>query len=184
MHCSGALSSEVFDSHSNRISVHPVQTFPDYLESLEGIYVGLEGGQISLDLIAGPLSSCGMNSFEIKGDKLHYHAANVFMCNYLTVLLNIGQQLYASAGISREESLKIAEPLIRSTLENNLGKGPENSLTGPIARGDVDLINKQLDSLPEGLKKLYSELGRSALSLSRVNEEKLNQLRSLFDSDL
>jgi predicted short-subunit dehydrogenase-like oxidoreductase (DUF2520 family) len=67
----------------------------------------------------------------------------------------------AGAGLDREESRALFAPLVRQTAENVARLGPEEALTGPIARGDEATVEAQraavAQSAPE-LLELFDEL--------------------------
>ena len=45
--------------------------------------------------------------------KTIYHAASVFVCNYLTALLEIGARCYEKSGLDRGTAMQVMEPLVR-----------------------------------------------------------------------
>jgi predicted short-subunit dehydrogenase-like oxidoreductase (DUF2520 family) len=103
--------------------------------------------------------------------KTVYHAASVIVCNDLVALMEAGARCYEKAGLPRAEALRAAEPLVRETVDNVFRLGTVESLTGPVARGDAEVVAKQLaalDAFDPGVAAIYRELGRVVLALARA----------------
>jgi len=78
-------------------------------------------------------------------------------------------QSAAAAGLDKNQFWTSVQPLINSTLENISNKGITNSLSGPIARGDIATIEAHLQVLQKhssSLKTSYANLGLSALEIA------------------
>ena len=177
--CSGSIASTdlnlVKDRGALTTSVHPVKSFADYeaaYKSFAGTYCGVEGDKEANDILTKAFEAIGGKIFTIKAEyKTEYHAANVIVCNYLTALLELGTKVYERAGISHETAMQIMEPLVRETVNNNFQLGTVQALTGPIARGDYEVVQQQLENLTEWdveLAELYQRLGVIALELSEA----------------
>jgi predicted short-subunit dehydrogenase-like oxidoreductase (DUF2520 family) len=155
-------------------SLHPVTSFADpaaLLVSFASTPCALEGDAAALAVLEPALARIGAKVFRIDGNsKLAYHAGAVFASNYLVCLLDAATQAYAQAGIDAVEALALARPLIRQTLENVFAHGSAAALSGPIARGDVELVLAQHAALAvrnQDLARLYQELGRHAARLAQ-----------------
>ena len=118
-----------------------------------------------------------------------YHAGAVVVSNYLVVLASLAVELITAAGIQEEEALATLLPLMRGTLYNLEQVGLPQALTGPIARGEVHVVQGHLDNLPPKLVEIYQGLGLRALELGENKkvqqglsypQESLNLLRSLL----
>jgi len=178
-HCSGSIPSSdlnfVKDRGAVAASVHPVKSFADYVtayKSFKGTYCGVEGDRDATDILTKAFEAIGGNIFTIKPEyKTEYHAANVIVCNYLTALLELGTKVYERAGISHETAMLLMEPLVRETVNNNFQLGTTQALTGPIARGDHEVVQRQLENLTKWnveIADLYQRLGAIALELSEA----------------
>src|SRR5579885_3024781 len=102
--------------------------------------------------------------------------------------------LWASFGVGREEALAALLPLLRSTVANLLQLGLPESLTGPIARGDLGTVHAHLEYLGARkaprpfdavlLEEVYRVLGVLSLPLARargrLSEEQEAALRRLL----
>ena len=195
-HCSGAMSSEVLCPARDLCgadigSMHPLQTFPSVeaaLERFPGTYCFCEGDAPAVAALGALAKSIGGNPVHLSaGGKMLYHAAAVIACNYLTALLDGALTAAAHAGISRADAAAALEPLIRSTLENVLSLGPAAALTGPIARGDEGLLERQYRSVCSAdgpLGELYRVLGLRAVELAlekgSIDREKAGRLRRIL----
>ena len=63
------------------------------------------------------------------------------------------------------------EPLVRETIDNVFRLGTASALTGPIARGDHALVERQVAALQAwngDVAGLYRDLGRIAVELAQA----------------
>ncbi len=175
-HCSGALSSEILSPcrPAAIASAHPVHSFADpqrSLRTLAGSSVALEGDESAIELLQAAFSAIGCETLTIAPEnKSLYHAGSVFACNYLTALMDLSLRTFSAAGIDRQQALKLLKPIVLQTAENNMQLGPEKSLTGPVARGDLDTVTAQLSALQKTdaqLAHCYRQLGLACVELAR-----------------
>jgi predicted short-subunit dehydrogenase-like oxidoreductase (DUF2520 family) len=164
-HCSGALPSTELQSAIQQgasvASIHPIRSFASpnqVIQNFFGTYCGIEGDHRALDILAKAFSAIGAEMVPIKADsKTLYHSGAVFACNYLTTLLDVAQQAYTHSGIPKQVALKLMEPLVRETIDNIFHVGPEQALSGPIARGDMLTVEKQQHAV-SAWDKQYGDL--------------------------
>lgn len=195
-HCSGATPSSILAplSASGTLiaSVHPVMTFTDPVTDaarFAGTSCAIEGDAPAVARLKDLFTSLGAACFQIDGHaKLLYHASAVFVSNYLHCLFDAGARCLEAAGLPREKASEILRPLITASLDNTLSFGPAAALTGPIARGDADLVTAQLSDLEtydSDLAAAYAALGTLAVELSHqkgaANPDDLNQIAALFN---
>jgi predicted short-subunit dehydrogenase-like oxidoreductase (DUF2520 family) len=83
--------------------------------------------------------------------------------------------------------MELIEPFIRGTIDNNMKFGSSAALTGPIARGDLLLVESQLAAVTQislSLGQLYRELGLIAVDLShkqgKADPDALAAMTNLF----
>lgn len=191
-HCSGALSSEILApcTPAAIASAHPVHSFTDpelSLRTLAGSSVALEGDGRAIELLQHAFSAIGCETLTIAPEnKRLYHAGSVFACNYLTALMDLSLRTFSAAGIGRQQALKLLKPIVLQTAENNMQLGPEKSLTGPIARGDLETVATQLAALQKTnahLARCYRQLGLACVELARrgsLSEEAAARLTELL----
>jgi len=179
VHCSGASSLEVLDharaQGADVGAFHPLQTFanPGQAErNLPGSAFAIEASAPALEKsLAAMATALGGRPLVLRGDKALYHASAVIACNYLVTLLDAAAGLWPHLGLSKADGLKALLPLVRGTIENLEAVGLPNALTGPVARGDVGTIERNLKALakfsPEQVD-LYAELARRTIPIARA----------------
>lgn len=179
-HCSGTLPSSILQAASAHgaaiASIHPIRSFAapqKIINDFTGTYCGIEGDELALDVLTPLFTAIGAQLVTIKSEqKILYHAAAVFASNYLVTLLDTAVQTYGKAGISQDVALKMMASLIRETTENVLNIGPEQALTGPIARGDVATVLNQYRAISKWnyrYGELYKQLGKLTSYLAKRN---------------
>lgn len=195
VHCSGAHSLDILES-AKKLGVavgsfHPLQTFADVdqaVANLPGSTFALEAREPLLSTLKELARLVDGNWVELKpGDKVLYHAAAVFACNYLVTLVKLALDLWKDFGVPPEDATRALLPLLRGTLNNIDGIGLPDCLTGPVARGDLGTIERHLRVLADtnlSLLTTYRELGLQtipiALAKGKVNEQKAEEMRMLF----
>lgn len=178
LHCSGALSAvEVLqsaaDCGAHIASVHPIKSFaaPELaVHNFAGTFCGVEGDAAALAILKPVFAAIGAVCFDVQSNsKTLYHAASVIACNYLVALQEVSIQTFAQAGVPREQAMAILQPLVSATVGNIFKVGTHAALTGPIARGDMAVVGKQIDALHdwrEDYAQLYEQLARVAVDLT------------------
>jgi predicted short-subunit dehydrogenase-like oxidoreductase (DUF2520 family) len=71
------------------------------------------------------------------------------------------------AGIREEQALTALLPLMRSALRGMQARGLAGGLTGPVVRGDAEVIAAHLQALPSQVTPVYRLLSLQALRLAR-----------------
>jgi predicted short-subunit dehydrogenase-like oxidoreductase (DUF2520 family) len=182
VHCSGADSVDILNPAKTagcRTGVfHPLQTFAAGLaDNLKGITCAIEAEEPLLAQLKEMAQILGGHWIELKSkDRVIYHAAAVFACNYLVTLTDIAAGLWEDIDISRDKAVRALLPLMRGTLNNIEAIGITQSLTGPIAREDSGTIKKHLtalDNINPDITKLYRELGLNTIPIA-MEKGKLN----------
>ncbi|MFM8883927.1 MAG: DUF2520 domain-containing protein [Solirubrobacterales bacterium] len=145
-HCSGACPLAELGRRP-AFGLHPLMTFPGGDVHLEGVWCAVSGtGPTELaeaERIAGLV---GMEPFRLQEeDRAAYHAAASMASNFLVALEADAQELAASAGVPPEALV----PLVRATVDNWARAGAQDSLTGPIARGDEVTVERQREAIEQ-----------------------------------
>jgi predicted short-subunit dehydrogenase-like oxidoreductase (DUF2520 family) len=195
VHCSGAHSVDILEP-ARKLgaavgSFHPLQTFADVdqaVENLPGSTFALEAEEPLLSTLKELTSLLNGNWVELKpGDKVLYHAAAVFACNYLVTLVKLALDLWLDFGVSPEEATRALLPLLKGTIKNIDTIGLPDCLTGPVARGDLGTIERHLSSLEarnSSLLTTYKELGLQtipiALAKGKIDERKAEEMKALL----
>jgi predicted short-subunit dehydrogenase-like oxidoreductase (DUF2520 family) len=178
VHASGALSSEMLAPLRARgaavASVHPIRSFAaaERLDDgLDGVVCGAEGDAEALAVAVPIFEAAGARAVRIEADaKPLYHAAAVLACNHLVGLIESAVQVYAAAGIDRDIAMAALAPLVRGTVDNVFARGPAGALSGPIVRGEAELVSTQisrLDAVSTTLGDVYRALAHQTLGLAR-----------------
>jgi predicted short-subunit dehydrogenase-like oxidoreductase (DUF2520 family) len=195
-HCSGALTSRALaplrDLGAGVASAHPVKSFSNpgvAVESFSGTTVTIEGDQSAVALVSEAFTKIGGRVIDIDVEaKGFYHTALVFACNYLTALMECAVDTCGQAGIERAKALSLIEPLVKETVAAIFSRGTEQALTGPLARGDSQVVGSQIDLLKSWkgeYAELYTLLGQVALRIAERSSlegegDKLANLRGLI----
>lgn len=128
---------------------HPLQSLPDPetgAKALQGCFVGIDGDQLGVDVLIHLASSLGMEPFRLDdAARPAYHAAAAAAANFVVTSLAVSADLYESAGIDP----RVSRPLVERAVANVFEKGPAASLTGPIARGDIETVIGHLEAAHE-----------------------------------
>lgn len=176
-HFSGALASDqlqaLTDIGAYCASVHPILSFAQFemaVQQFKTSVCALEGHPKAIEFFNALLSSWGAQCFEVKAEnKLLYHAAAVFATNFLPVLAHTALQLWQTSGVPQNISQNLLPALLNNATANILALGPQAALTGPAARQDFELIQKQLAALqnlnPE-IANAYNSLSTLALQMA------------------
>lgn len=147
-HVSGATSLAALAPHVRRFSVHPLQTFTRARgpEQLDGAWAAITGDTddalVRADWLARTL---GLHPFPLDdGRRALYHAGASMASNFLVTLYRASARALEAAGAPPDALV----PLMRRTIENGF------DLTGPIARGDWQTVDRHLDALGRELPDL------------------------------
>ena len=172
-------------------SVHPIKTFSDAelaARTFPGTFCGAEGDAGALKVLKPAFEGIGATVFDIVPEsKSIYHAGGVFASNYLSALIESALRCHEKAGIPRTASLKALEPMVRATVDAIFENGPERALTGPISRGDVAMIRRQLEALKRWdreVGELYRRMGLVTVDLAeadgRLDATRAGELRRVL----
>ncbi|MEJ5228657.1 MAG: DUF2520 domain-containing protein [Pseudothermotoga sp.] len=144
-HFSGFLSSDVFEGATGRGSIHPNLAFADEevaFKMIRSCCFGIEGNERGLSRareMVKKISGCWV---EIPQDaKIAYHLAAVIASNFSVGLAYLAKKMYELHRMDGFE--KIIPQLMLNTVENISKLGVENSLTGPVARGDWSVVEAE-----------------------------------------
>ena len=151
-HVSGATPLDALDPHARRFSLHPLQSFSKDLgpEQLDGVWAAVTADSVEARSVGHRLAELlGLRAFDLDDDRrAAYHAGAAVASNYLVTLRAAARSLLEAAGAPPEA----LDPLIRGVMDSGF------ELTGPIARGDWETVERHLAVIradrPE-LEELY-----------------------------
>ncbi len=171
-------------------SFHPAQSFARKETSpahFRGVYFGLEGNRKALALARKIVRQLGGHALALRPkEKPYYHAAGTMTSNYQAILLEIAAGLLKQAGIGQKAAEKLLFPLAQGTLRNVKKFDIQDSLTGPVIRGDSATIKAHLNVLRRfpRYREAYRKLGLVALQTARkrdLSPQKFRALKSLLE---
>jgi predicted short-subunit dehydrogenase-like oxidoreductase (DUF2520 family) len=162
-HVSGATPLSALDPHERRFGMHPLQSFAKARgpEQLDGSWGAVTAQNVEARAVGFWLAeTLGLRPFAL--DDAHraaYHAGAAMASNYLVTLRAAAGSLLEAADAPAEA----LDPLMRGVIEGGF------ELTGPIARGDWETVERHLDVIrrerPE-LEELYVVLARATAALA------------------
>ena len=128
---------------------HPLQSMPDPqtgAEALAGSFVGIGGDPLAVDTLTHLAGSMGMEPFHLDDEaRPAYHAAAAAAANFVVTSLAVSGDLFESAGVDP----RVSQPLVERAVANVFAHGATDSLTGPIARGDIETVIGHLTAAHE-----------------------------------
>lgn len=180
LHCSGAHPSTVLEPAGKCGAVigsmHPLQSIASGetpASPFPGIVISVEGDRQAVETARTVAEDLGAVCMEIRTDgKALYHASAVVASNYLVTLLDLAFNLIGKAGIAKKDAYAVLKPLIMGTLNNVEKVGVPKALTGPIARGDAETVERHLkesESKAPELVSLYKTLGLHTLEMAKAD---------------
>lgn len=160
-HMAGSLGLDVLGVHPRRASIHPLVALPNPelgAERLRGAWFALAGDA----LVRTAVEDLGGQWFTVTDEgRAAYHAAACIASNHLVALLGQAERVGATAGVPREAFLD----LVRATVENVATLGPTAALTGPVARGDAETIERHRAAIDPSEVAAYDAMVEQARRL-------------------
>jgi predicted short-subunit dehydrogenase-like oxidoreductase (DUF2520 family) len=173
VHLSGALGVSVLESIASNGTptgaFHPLQSLPDAetgAASLPGSWIAVTAEEPLASTLEGFARSIGCHPFRVEDDaKPMYHAAASAVANFTVACLGIGEKLFDEAGVP----FVAAQPLVHSVVANAFALGPSSAMTGPIARGDVQTVERQMRAVRRsdpGISDAFTDMARATAAFS------------------
>ncbi len=160
-HFSGAYPSSLLRECDRigvgRFSIHPNASFadPDMWKKFNDIYFVVEGNEKGREIAKNLLSSMKLKYGEIsESKKIFYHAGAVFASNFMVALLSTSRELYSMSGLDPKIAIEISNYLARQAVENVEKFGLKKAITGPVARGDMQLVKAEEMVLEDAVPKI------------------------------
>lgn len=163
-HVSGATPLSALDPHVRRFGLHPLQTFPRRdgpTTQLDGAWGAVTAETVEARALGFELAELlGLRPFELDDSRrAAYHAGAAVASNFLVTLRAAARSLLEAAGAPPEA----LDPLIRGVMDSGF------ELTGPIARGDWETVERHLAVVrvarPE-LERLYLALAEATAAVA------------------
>ncbi len=152
-HLSGFHSSKIFGSLSERNIVgcfHPIFPFSEKFINIKNkkIYADVEGGRRFVKRVKFLFRDFkDITLFEINpDDRPLFHLGLTLISNYPLFVIEAGKEIMGSV-VCKTLLREISESLLKNSVENYFKFG---KISGPLLRGDDDIVKKELNSLNEG----------------------------------
>ena len=180
-HFSGSLSSVVFSGRKQAgvsgCSAHPMYAFSSKYtsyEQLNQVLFTMEGDKKALEEIGSVLEQAGIRFCVIdSAKKERYHAAASMVSNMMIGLYQMSIDMLQDCGFEESGARVLVEPLVKGNIHTLLTTSPEQALTGPIERNDVDTVTKHLAVLTEEEQSVYKNLAHKLIDIAmRKNPER------------
>ncbi len=197
-HASGMLTSSVLEPLRRRgatvFSFHPLQTFPRsyppgaILASIPGITYGVDGSSAALRAARVVARRLGGRVLTIPPERRElYHAACVVASNHLTALMRVLEEMAGAARGTAGAWFPAFAPIIAATLRNNARTGPTGALSGPVARGGLDTVDRHciaVRTVTPHLFPIFSALTLETIRLARrkgsITERRAQEMVALI----
>ncbi|HEY3442801.1 MAG TPA: DUF2520 domain-containing protein [Paludibaculum sp.] len=154
-------------------TLHPLQSIRDPTRgaaAFRGVSFATSGDVEALIWAQEIATTLGGQVLHIRSEAHHlYHAAAVMASNYVAALLDSAEQLLIMAGVPKADALRALAPLTRASVENVIGLGAVDALTGPVVRGDAATVAEHVRAIEDAdpsIASLYRAAGVHALGMA------------------
>ena len=166
VHTSGSKDLKMFGSKAKNFGVlYPIQTFNKELDiDLSDTPILVECNNILFEKKILELArSLSKNVIKINSDqRKKIHLAAVFACNFSNRMIGISKE------IMKENNLdfSLITPLINETMKNISKGDPNQLLTGPAKRKDIEIIESHLQLISNSNhRKIYELISKDIMKL-------------------
>ena len=153
--------------------LHPLLPFPPDVEAgavAEGGWYSTLGDERALVAAREIVAQLGGHELSLEsGDRAEarYHGAAVLAAGGVVALLDLA--LEAMGDVANPDDARSALiALARASLEALEGGDAVSALTGPVARGEEEVVSRHLEALPPGPASVYHLLAVRMLQLARA----------------
>lgn len=198
VHTNGVAGAELLAGlRSKKRSVgamHPFQTFgTELLPRIKNIGWGIECDDVAWPVIHSYVSELDGTPYRFthrtRQDRLLYHAVAVVASNLTYASIDLARHLAIAAAIP---VLDFVEPIVKQTLENAMNFMAEGDgldqfpITGPLIRGETDIIEGHILALPEGERMSYALLSMALLERVKdtMDQEAVRKLHSVLLAEI
>ncbi len=197
VHCSGATEVSALHAAAQAGALtggfHPLLSFADpagALERLAGSTVAIEAPEPLAAHLHQLAAQLGLHPLALPpGARGLYHGGASFAASFLLSMLDEAAATWRAFGIAEADALRALLPMAHGILDAAARQGLAGALSGPISRGDAQVVDRHLQALaPLGAEHtdFYRELSRRQLDLARrsgrLSPEALDRLRQTLDA--
>ena len=190
-HTSGARDSselEILKLRGASIgSLHPMQSFAKKFSSpvmWQNIVCSFEGDDTCYVIAEKLCEKITARLMRVSPEqKTAIHIAGVITANFTIGLLNFAENLLISAGLTDFPKNEILFPLLEGVLTNYKKAPSDEILTGPIKRGDMNVLREHINYLQEHKidTSIYYQLSRMLLDNPNFGIKNHERLKTLFE---
>lgn len=173
----------------NILLMHPIQTFSDDRggrEALNDIYFSVQykGSKQFIDKFCDEFQ-CHYILADEGFNRYLYHAACIFASNFIVIIMKMASELISSCGLSDDDIDYVLYPMMEKTIRNIREKGITSSLTGPVMRGDSDVIRNHLNAIEDDdIKEIYRMLVKKNIDyVSHFNIEDIEKVEEVIKNE-
>lgn len=164
LHTSGTTNLDVLSKHFKTGIFYPLQTFNKHsIIEFDDIPILLESNEKTVELELEKLAKSISKSVQFVNseDRKTIHLAAVFASNFTNRMLKASEEILGKKNIP----LDILNPLVKRSIENSFSTSPDQALTGPAKRKDLETVNQHLEILNENpkLKEIYQAISNQIL---------------------
>jgi predicted short-subunit dehydrogenase-like oxidoreductase (DUF2520 family) len=129
-------------------SLHPLVSVASRRTVLASVACAIEASDDEtvrhLDGLARRIS---LKPLRWQGDRARYHAAACLVGNFPQALMAAAVRLLEEAGVDAQTAREALGPLLLSAARNAADHGGAAAFSGPVARGDVEVVRRHLAAL-------------------------------------
>ena len=160
-HLAGSLGLAALEPHPRRAAIHPLVPLPDPAAGaarLSGAWFAVTGDPLAGEVV----DALGGRAVAVAdAGRAAHHAAAAIASNHLVALLGQVERVARPAGVPLEAYLELA----RAALADVAAVGPAAALTGPVARGDLETVQRHLAAIDPAERLAYRALAAAAARL-------------------
>lgn len=187
LHCSAMLSAQQLQSAvAPCCSIHPMQSFnyPCKTQNpLDQCFCAIEGDKRALKQVTPLFTALGAHTFPLSSQqKTRYHLAGVMASNFLVTLNALAHEQLVHAEIDPSIARPLLDRIMQQTLTNlKNSTTPVEALTGPIARGEYETIQKHIQTLNDPqVSECYRALSQATLAIAKLDAPIKQRLHALL----
>ncbi len=135
--------------HPLQLLANPAPTPAQALAAFEGISVAIEAAPAQAAALADLATRLGARALMLDGaQRVRYHlAANAAASGLLAPLALAAEGLQAALGVDEAQAWAALAPMVQGTLRAVAERGVAGAVSGPVARGDVAVVQAHLEAL-------------------------------------
>ena len=146
-------------THPRRASIHPLLSIASGETDVRGAWFAIAGDTLAARVV----DDLEGRRVEVDDERrAAYHAAACIASNHLVALLGQVERVAASAGVPLDALLDLA----RQSIDNVAALGPRAALTGPVARGDWETVERHRATLEDADRRAYDAMVELAQRLA------------------